>query len=389
MNSIALTRSRLTRGAAGLVLALACATAALAGAKEDIQADFSAGRWLSAEQRLQEVLAKHPDNALAHYWHAQALLKLDRKADARTALQAALKHDPDLKFAKDRALLQKIARELNVALSGAAPADGPQLVDSPSTPQVAAVAPPAPQPAPRAESRPVERKSSSWPMFLGIGALFLVLWLWLRKRNQSADRGDIVAALRGARDDLQQAMKASDANPAFSAEQKLANYDVVRAAQARLDQYASRLQSGQGSAADVAEAEAAVWQARDLAADLRGQERPSLRRSRAEQMRHEEAMARAQYQQPTYQGGGGGVGLGTAAAVGVGAALLTGAVMAGTRESHHGHGNDNWRDDDNDRNRFDNSPGFDVGGSGGDFDSGGGGGDFGGSDSGGGGGDFD
>lgn len=388
VSSIALTPSRLKRGAAGLLLALACVTAAMAGAKEDIQADLKAGRWLSAEQRLQKVLEKHPENALAHYWHAQVLLKLDRRPQAKQELQAALNNDPELKFASDKNVLSQLARELGVSLPGAS--SGPQLVETPTL-QTAPVAQ-APQPVavPRAAPRPVERKSSNWPMFLGIGAIFLVLWLWLRKKNQAADKGDIVASLRGAHSDLQAAVKASDANTSLSQEQKLANYDLVRATQARLDQYASKMQSGSPSAAEIAEAEAAVWQARDLAADLRGEERPSLRRSREQQMRHEQAMARAQNQPGPGGYGygapqGGGIGLGTAAAVGVGAALLTNAVLGSSRESH-GHRDNSWNDDNRSR---DNSPGFDLGGSGGDFDSGGGGDFGGGGDSGGGGGDFD
>ena len=48
--------------------ALLAATAAIAATKEDIQADMRAGRWQHADELLQQVIAKHPNNALAHYW---------------------------------------------------------------------------------------------------------------------------------------------------------------------------------------------------------------------------------------------------------------------------------------------------------------------------------
>ena len=55
-----------------LVAATVCVGSANAGPKEDIEAALRAGRWQEAETQLHQVLEKHPGNATAHYWLAQA-----------------------------------------------------------------------------------------------------------------------------------------------------------------------------------------------------------------------------------------------------------------------------------------------------------------------------
>ena len=72
-------KTSISRILCGLVIAVA-AVSAFAGAKEDIQADMQAGRWSQADSRLADVLAKHPDNALAHYWQAQVKYREGGKA---------------------------------------------------------------------------------------------------------------------------------------------------------------------------------------------------------------------------------------------------------------------------------------------------------------------
>src|SRR5262249_5151895 len=93
-------------------LALAASTAALAGMKEDIQADMKAGRWAQADARLEQVLDKHPDNALAHYWRAQVKLREGQRDAARDELPQAKRLDPAQAFASDKAVLARLEREL-------------------------------------------------------------------------------------------------------------------------------------------------------------------------------------------------------------------------------------------------------------------------------------
>ena len=61
---------------AGLLATTLLAGVAQAGSKEDIEAHLRAGRWPQAEAELHQVLEKHPTNATAHYWLAQADYRL-------------------------------------------------------------------------------------------------------------------------------------------------------------------------------------------------------------------------------------------------------------------------------------------------------------------------
>lgn len=74
---------RMTHRLAGLLAATLLVGAALAaGTKEEIEAHLRAGRWQQAEAELQQVLDKHPDNATAHYWLAQAQYRQGRTQEA-------------------------------------------------------------------------------------------------------------------------------------------------------------------------------------------------------------------------------------------------------------------------------------------------------------------
>ena len=95
------------RWAAALLLSVA-AVGAFAGAKEDIQADMKAGRWSQADQRLEAVIAKHPENALAHYWRAQVKFKLGQIEAAQAEVRKARELDPSESFAHDKATLRHI-----------------------------------------------------------------------------------------------------------------------------------------------------------------------------------------------------------------------------------------------------------------------------------------
>lgn len=361
------------RWAAALLLSVA-AVGAFAGAKEDIQADMKAGRWSQADQRLEAVIAKHPENALAHYWRAQVKFKLGQIEAAQAEVRKARELDPSESFAHDKATLRHIMDAQPASLATA--------------PAVQATPPaPAPRPEPRTAAAPEQRSSGGhfwlWALLIGLGVL---TWRLTRSRVRDDARderarwqGEIQQAIK----DLRDAVAASDANPTLSPETRLANYDRANRAQADLTAHQATLARRR----DFGETAALVLRARDIAAELRGEEKPSERAARME-------MQRQQTVQPGYgpaygpgygapQRGVGGLGvLGTVAAVGAGVAI--GSMMSGSSEAH-GHRRQEEGDGGN-RGGYipfddDNSGGgLDLGGSdggaswdsGGGFDSGGG-----------------
>lgn len=308
-----------------LCAALAMSALAFAGAKEDIQAAMHAGRWESADQQLQVVLAKHPDNALAHYWRAQAQLKLGHEDIAKAELDKALELDPAEKFAGDKAALAKFKKRL--AAVSAAPAVQEQVQPQEPAPRVE----PAVVAAPVVEA-PAPRSSSG----MGMGSIVLILlvvvlpvaFLLFRKQRsvlRQSDREDWQGRIREALGDLDNALRASDANQQLSPEAKLGNYDRVRQAKAELDSALSALPR----TTDFGPVARIVERGQDLAADLRGEERPSDRRRKQEAANlayERELHAReveAQARQPMGMPGPGGAGsvLPTVAAAAVGIAL--------------------------------------------------------------------
>lgn len=351
--------------------------AALAGAKEDIAADMRAGRWTQAEQKLDGVLRKHPENALAHFWLAEVKFEQGQIDAAKAELAKARALDPTEGFASKKTMIQRIDQAQA----------GPIRLDAPAVPQ--ALPQPAPAPvlqtaeAPRREHREERRESSggiSWFWLLALGGLGFFLWRKLKQSvagNAPADVERWRGALMEAHKDLGDAVAAADANPAFSPEQKLATYDRVRKAQADISSHISTLASRR----DFAETESLILRSRDIAAEIRGEEKPSDKAMRMQQARLQaEAQARAQgpgygYGQPGYgQSSGLGGALGTAAAVGVGVAI--GSMMSGSAEASERH---RRHSDDGSGGGgyipFDNSPSndLDLGGSdgGASWDSGG------------------
>jgi tetratricopeptide (TPR) repeat protein len=161
-----------------LLLALGLGMAR-ADTKADIEADLREGRYTQADQRLQAVRQKHPDNALAAYWHAQVLHKLARDDEARAALQRAVQLDPSLAFAAQKATLNTLAAQLRVPLTasvaGAARGDDATVTAAPVPDAPRATAPPA-------------RSGSVWPWALGLGALGWLLWRWSRRRAAEASQ---------------------------------------------------------------------------------------------------------------------------------------------------------------------------------------------------------
>ena len=309
---------------------------AQAGAKEEIAADMRAGRWTQAEQKLDGVLRKHSENALAHFWLAEVKFEQGQIEAAKAELQKARELDPSESFASKKTMIQRIDQ----AQAGAI------RLETPRQEALAKPAPEQPVPTPVAPRREERRESSSggisWFWLLVLGGVGFVLWRKLRRSvagNSPADVERWRGALMEAHKDLGDAVAAADANPAFSPEQKLATYDRVRKAQAEISAHISTLPTRR----DFAETESLILRSRDIAAEIRGEEKPSDKALRMQEARLQaEAQARAQGPgygygaQPGYGGGGGlGGALGTAAAVGVGVAI--GSMMSGSAEASERH----------------------------------------------------
>ncbi|MGM9513524.1 tetratricopeptide repeat protein [Roseateles sp. DB2] len=369
-----------------LAAVLLCATGlAQAGTKEDIAADMRAQRWTQAEQKLDGVLRKHPENALAHFWLAEVKFEQGQIDAAKAELQKARELDPSESFASKKTMIQRIDQAQAGPIRLEPPAR-PQTLQQPAPAQALPAAEP-----PRQERREPSSGGFSWFWLLVLGGVGFVLWRKLRRSvagNSPADVERWRGALMEAHKDLGDAVAAADANPAFSPEQKLATYDRVRKAQADISTHISTLASRR----DFAETESLILRSRDIAAEIRGEEKPSDKALRMQEARMQaEAQARAQGPgygyggQPGYGGGGLGGALGTAAAVGVGVAI--GSMMSGSAEAserHRRHADDG--SGGGGYIPFDNSPSndLDLGGSdaGASWDSGGsdidvgGGGDF-------------
>lgn len=306
-------KMRLHHVLAGLVATTLLAGAALAGSKEDIEAHLRAGRWQAAETELHQVLEKHPNNATAHYWLAQAEYRQGRMKEAAIEARRAVELDPSRQFAADPGLLET-------------------MLASASSQSSVAASPTAP--AAQGGSHVV-----GWLIALALIAGSVVLWFATRARaqaDQKAEREQWSGRLRQAVEDLKDAVKASDANPQNAPEVKLANYD-------RSAQMQSSIQSHLADMArrsEYSETQELIDRAHDVAAQIRGEEAPSLRRERLENERLAQT-ASVQPMMPGYPAyapvptaGGPGV-LGTVAAVGVGAAA--GMLLADAAEASVSH----------------------------------------------------
>jgi hypothetical protein len=349
-----------------VVLALH-AGAAHAGPKEDIEADMQAGRWSQAESRLQAVVAKNPKNAQAHYWLAQVEYHEGKYAAASAEAHRAIEIDPSEKFTTDTAVLAKLlSADAHAGTRAAAPA----VVNPPPLP-----AAPAPKPS----------RGFPWGWLLVLGVVGFLVWRVVRSTTgvaASREREQWRGQLRQAYTDLQDAVAASDANPQLTPETKLANYD-------RANKMRSALQAHEASLAsrnDFGETAQLVARAHDVAAELRGEEPPSVRRARIEEQR---AGAPVIVQQGGYGYGPGGSSgaLGTVGAVGAG--VVAGMLLEEVAHAGEHRSRPALRDDEgwSPAPADDRSLNVDVGGSdaGAGWDSGssdGGGMDFGGGDSG-------
>ena len=263
-----------------------------AGPKEDIQAAMKTGNWEQADTLLQTSLAKHPKNSLAHYWRAQVQAKLGNLKLAREELDEAKRIDPARKFASNPRVLAELEASIDVmtASQSAVIASQPSFVPPPPV-QAAAPAP----------IRPSPNRGFLIGLVVTIGLLVSAALIYLpgraKRKELAALRTRAREELNEARNTLEDAQAWSDGNTALSPEQKLGNYDRVNRLKADVNEMVAKLPGMTDF--DAFEAVGyVVSRCQDEAADIRGEEKPSIRKARtaeaAAQRQHEMYMEQAQ-----------------------------------------------------------------------------------------------
>lgn len=270
------------------VLFAGAALTAIAGPKEDIQADMVAGRWSQADIRLVTVLEEHPNNPLAHYWRAQTRAKLGDLAGARESLAAAKRIDPSLKFVGSADVLRRLEAQLN-------PQDQ-EPVSTAGAPSVQASAATDQESDDKVFSRvtPVITVSTilAWSLALGLLVAFVgsIVGLIAGRSEAKAAREKWKSRLKNAIRDLEDAQTFSDTDPSVSEEQRLAHH--VRIARA-LSEARTQLVAVDGGGSHL-EAGPVIARAHDIAAEARGEETAQARRDRLrEESVREREVARA------------------------------------------------------------------------------------------------
>ena len=66
------------------------------------------GALLGMKARLDVVLRKHPENALAHFWLAEVKFEQGQIEAAKAELQKARELDPSESFASKKTMIQRI-----------------------------------------------------------------------------------------------------------------------------------------------------------------------------------------------------------------------------------------------------------------------------------------
>lgn len=156
-----------------LLFSLAAACAWALPSPKDIDAAVNAGRLNQAETLLREVIQEKPNSAKAQYELGQVLARLDRFAEAQTALEKAKSLDPSLKFAasadKFNDILAKVSQQARAkTVTSSATLSEPSRAAVASTPA-------APAPAP----------SFNWA-YAGFGLVGLVLLALILRRPKPA-----------------------------------------------------------------------------------------------------------------------------------------------------------------------------------------------------------
>ncbi|MFK4705583.1 putative membrane protein YgcG [Roseateles asaccharophilus] len=285
------------RSAALVIALIGAMAAAIAGPKEDIKADMLAGRWAQADERLVDVLEKHPDNALPHYWRAQVLEKMGRLAEAKQELDEAARRDPSEKFAGNKQQLAAMRERLQVATAASDQKAEQEsaTVAKASIPVQAQVAAPTPStPAPAEEAATSSFNLQEFKLYVLIGAIVvMVVYIIFALRSKPAPVAEISSGgspgespvrarwkrkLEEHVQLLDQALKFSDGQPDLDQAIKLANYDQINSLKGLLNSRIAGLEQDQFEGLD-----AILMRAKDLAADITRQERPSEVRRREEE----------------------------------------------------------------------------------------------------------
>lgn len=243
-----------------------------ANPKDDIKADMEAHRWAAADAKLVKVLKEHPNSAQAHYWMAQVKAREGMTVVAREHLDRAKAIAPDLSFASSRQAVADFEQKLTPV----------QIKNPPAHFQgqpAATVSAPTPTPMPESGGHGL----FFWLFVLGI-PLVIAYVLFRRvtggaSGGASGERARLQAELKDVGNDLRDAEKAVDARSALNAEQKMAIADRLSQAQGDLAREAVALATRQ----DFEPTYQVIMRLRDVAAEARGEERPSIRAERERQ----------------------------------------------------------------------------------------------------------
>ena len=357
---------------------------AQAGNKEDIANAMKAGQWQDAQARLEQVLTQHPENAQAHYWMAETHYRLGQYPQAKAQLDEALRLDPEHKFTNNPKALAALQNRLKSVGGPSSPAPQAQAGQGPALPQAQA---PVTREAQAAANPPAKKSGTSWFTWLLIGGAIIGLAMWFTRRTvkdaKEDERKELTAQLEASLNDIRDASRAIDSRSELAIEARFAMSDRARTCEQQLVAELARIKTRD----EFSATRELVAQARDVAAELRGQERPSERaaRLREAQLQAEAQRAQAYGQQgygPGYGQGYGpghggypqqGPGMGgvlAGAALGAVAGMAVGSAMASDSHgaSHAGGGQQGGGQG---YQPFDAEPQVDVsGGSGGDWSTG-------------------
>lgn len=344
---------------AAIAFTFTFAFSAHAGPKEDIEAAMQARKWEQADELLQESLAKHPKNSLAHYWRAQVMAKLGDLKLAREELDKARRIDPSQKFASNPRVLAELEASLELTAASQAAVIGASqaAVSPPDSFPVQAEAPPVPNRSPD----PSTNRGLLIGLVIAIGLLVSAALIYLPGRAKRKELSELRTRARDELDEvkntLEDAQAWSDGNTTLSPEQKLGNYDRINKLKADVNETIARLPAMTNFDAFDAVAYV-VERCKDEAADIRGEEKPSIRKARtaeaAAQRQHEMYMEQAQRR------------VSPAGTYGNDSSMFTTAVLLNSM-GNNAHANTGHRslfnDSPDDSKRPDFGAGLDLGGS--------------------------
>jgi hypothetical protein len=147
---------------------------------EQVQAEVKAGRYVQAEQMMQEVVAARPNSAKAHYVYAEILAHNGRFKQAAEQAQEAKRIDPKIGFAdpaKFSAFEQVLEREQAHARQSAQQSRTGGGLSTPVVPSP--VTPPATTPSRASGGIP------GWIWIAGIALVAFLVWRMVSSRRNA------------------------------------------------------------------------------------------------------------------------------------------------------------------------------------------------------------